>query len=221
MMKDKKEDISENIQKALVHTVSQDTSIPAIINEIDNYYRQGTLAYAEGISRYKVEIEKLLNSIEKAVNDKQKEEKALLAAEQELAIDTRLLEGLQDNFMQKLYSIEELNTEYKDVIDEAGYTKLLTGKTKELHKVQDEIEELELTTLKHELERINCLEILEPKRREIDILKESVKELELEKEHYASTKLHQLPQMGLANDVADHENDDELVDADIVEKESF
>ncbi|PHS40704.1 MAG: hypothetical protein COB07_04125 [Sulfurovum sp.] len=220
-MKDKKEDISENIQKALVHTVSQDTSIPAIINEIDNYYRQGTLAYAEGISRYKVEIEKLLNSIEKAVNDKQKEEKALLAAEQELAIDTRLLEGLQDNFMQKLYSIEELNTEYKDVIDEAGYTKLLTGKTKELHKVQDEIEELELTTLKHELERINCLEILEPKRREIDILKESVKELELEKEHYASTKLHQLPQMGLANDVADHENDDELVDADIVEKESF
>ena len=215
-MKDKKEDINGNIQKALIQTLSNGTNIPSIINEIDNYYRQGTLAYAEGISKYKIEIEKLLNSIEKAVNDKQKEETALLAVEQELAIDTRLLEGLQDDFMQKLHSTEELNTEYKDVLDEAEYTKLLTGKTKELHKVQDKIEELELTTLNHELERINCLEILEPQRREIDILKESVKELELEKEHYASTKLHQLPQMGLAN----NENDDELLDADIVEKES-
>lgn len=215
MMKDKKEELSANIQKALIHTVANGTNIPAIINEIDNYYKQGTLAYAEGISRYKVEIEKLLSSIEKAINDKQKEETVLLAAEQELAIDTRLLEGLQDDFMQKIHSIEELNTEYKDVLDEAGYTKLLTGKTKELHKVQDAIEELELTHLSHELERINCLEILEPKRREIDTLKESVKELELEKEHYASTKLHQLAQMGLAN----NENDGEVVDTDIVEKE--
>jgi len=219
-MKDKKEDINGNIQKALIQTLSNGTNIPSIINEIDNYYRQGTLAYAEGISKYKIEIEKLLNSIEKAVNDKQKEETALLAVEQELAIDTRLLEGLQDDFMQKLHSTEELNTEYKDVLDEAEYTKLLTGKTRELHKVQDAIEELELTHLSHELERINCLEILEPQRREIDILKESVKELELEKEHYASTKLHQLPQMGLANDVVNNENDDELLDADIVEKES-
>ena len=218
-MKDKKEDINENIQKSLIHTLSNGTNIPSIINEIDNYYKQGTLAYAEGISRYKIEIEKLLNSIEKTVNNKRKEETALLAIEQELAIDTRLLERHQDDFIQKLYSIEELNTEYKDVLDEAEYTKLLTGKTRELHKVQDEIEELELTYLNHELERINGLEILEPKRREIDTLQESVKELELEKEHFASTKLHQLPQMGLAN----NENDDELVDTDIVivEKESL
>jgi len=213
-MKDKKEDISENLQKALVHTVSKDTNIPAIINELDNYYKQGTLAYAEGISRYKIKIEKLSNSIEKAVNEKKEEETALLAAEQELAIDTRLLDRLQNDFIRKLQSIEELNTEYKDVLDEAGYIKLLTGKTKELHKVQDETEELELTYLKHELERINCLETLEPKRREIDMLKESVKELELEKEHFASTKLHQLPQMGLAHN---NENDDELVDTDILE----
>ena len=217
MMKDKKEELNENIQKALIHTVSNGTNIPSIIHEIDNYYKQGTLAYAEGISRYKVEIEKLLYSIEKIVNEKQEEEIALLATEQELAVDTRLLERLQDDFMQKLHSIEELNTEYKDVLDEAKYTKLLTGKTRELHKVQDAIEELELIHLSHELERINCLEILEPNRREIDTLQESIKELELEKEHFASTKLHQLPQMGLAN----NENDEEVVDTDIVEKESF
>ena len=220
MMKANKEDITENIQNALTLTSTEGTYVPAIINEIDNYYRQGAIAYAEGVSRYNVEIEKLLNSIENAVNDKQKEETTLLALEQELAIDHRLLEQLQDEFMQKLQSIEELNTEYKELVDEAGYTKLLTGKRKELYKVQDAIEELELTHLSHELERINCLEILEPKRREIDTLQESVKELELEKEHFASTKLHQLPQMGLANNVVTNENSEEIVDTSILEKES-
>jgi len=214
-MKEMNEDLSVNIQQALTSTASNGTNIPSIIAEIDNYYRQGTLAYAEGLSRYKVEIAKLINSIEKAVNEKHKEEKSLLEAEQELAIDVRMLERLQDDFMQKLHSIEELKTEYKDVLDEAEYIKLLTGKKIELYKVQDSIEELELTHLSHELERINNLEILEPKRREIDSLKESLKELELEKEHFASTKIHQLPEFGFAND----END--VVDTDIVEKESL
>jgi len=219
-MKDNKEDISENIQKALIHSVSQSTNIPSIINEIDNYYKQGTLVYAEGISRYKIEIEKLLYSIEKLLNEKQEEESILLDVEQELAIDTRLLERLQNDFMKKLHAIEELKTEYKDVLDETEYRKRLKVKTRKLHKVEDEIEELELIHLKHELKRINCLEILEPKRLEVDMLKESVKELELEKEHFALTKLHQLPLLGVANNTASDENDDDLVDTDIVEKEN-
>ncbi len=219
-MKANKEDITENIQNVLTLTSTTGTSVPAIINEIDSYYKQGAIAYAEGVSRYNVEIEKLLNSIENAVNDKQKEETTLLALEQELAIDNRLLEQLQDEFMQKLQSIEELNTEYKELVDEAGYTKLLAQKRRELYKVQEKIDELELTYLSHELERINTLAILEPKRRYIDTLKENVKELELEKEHFASTKLHQLPQMGLAGNVVTNESSEEIVDTSILEKES-
>ena len=221
MMKANKEDITQNIQNVLTLTSSDGMYVPAIISEIDNYYKQGTMAYAEGVGRYSVEIEKLLNCIEKAVNDKQKEEIALLSLEQELAIDNRLLEQLQNEFMQKLHSIEELNTEYKELVDEAGYTKLLARKRRELYSVQDKVEELEITYLSHELERINSLAILEPKRRYIDTLKENVKELELEKEHFASTKLHQLPQMGLANDVVNNENTtEEIVDTSILEKES-
>ena len=220
MMKANKDDITENIQNALTLTSAEGTYVPAIITEIDNYYKQGAMAYAEGISRYNIEIEKLLNYIEKAVNDKQKEETTLLALEQELAIANRLLKQLQDEFMQKLNSIEELNTEYKELVDEAGYTKLLTRKTRELHKVEEKMEELEFTYLNHELERINALAILEPKRRYIDTLKENVKDLELEKEHFASTKLHQLPQMGLANNVVTKENSEEIVDTSILEKES-
>ena len=220
MMKANKDDITENIQNVLTLTSAEGTYVPAIINEIDNYYKQGAIAYAEGVSRYNVEIEKLLNRIEKAVNDKQKEETILLALEQELAIDHRVLEQLQDEFMQKLHSIEELNTEYKEMLDEAGYTKLLAQKRRELNKVEEKIEELELTYLSHELERINSLAILEPKRRYIATLKENIKELELEKEHFAFTKLHQLPQMGLANNVVNSENSEEIVDTSVLEKES-
>ncbi|RLA71472.1 MAG: hypothetical protein DRG09_00060 [Epsilonproteobacteria bacterium] len=216
MMKDNKKYITENIQNTLTLTSSTATSVPEIINEIDNYYKQGAIAYAEGISRYNVEIEKLLNCIEKAVNDKQKEEKVLVALEQELAIDNRVLEQHQDEFMQKLYSIEELNTEYKELVDEAGYAKLLVKKRRELYKIQEKIEALEIAYLSHELERINTLTILEPKRQYIDTLKENIKELELEKEHFTSTKLHQLPQLGLVNNV----NTEEIVDTTILEKES-
>ena len=109
---------------------------------------------------------------------------------------------------------------YKEFVDEEGYTKLLTQKRRELHKVQEKIEELELAYLSHELERINTLAILEPKRRYIDTLKENVKELELEKEHFASTKLHQLPQMGLAGNKVTNENSEEIVETSILEKES-
>ena len=215
-MNDNKEYVAENIQNTLTLTSSSSTSVPEIINEIDNYYKQGAIAYAEGISRYNVEIEKLRNCIEKAVNDKQKEEKILLVLEQELAIDNRVLEQLQDEFMQKLHSIEELNTEYKELVDEAGYTKLLVKKRRELYQIEEKIEALEITYLSHELERINTLTILEPKRQTIDTLKENIKELELEKEHFASTKLHQLPQLGLGN----NENTEEIVDTSILEKES-
>ena len=216
MMKENQEYITENIQNTLTLTSSSGTSVPAIINEIDDYYKQGAIAYAEGVSRYNVEIEKLQNCIEKAVNDKQEEEKILLGLEQELAIDNRVLEQLQDEFMQKLHSIEELNTEYKELVDEAGYTKLLVKKRRELYKTEDKIEELEITYLSHELERINMLAILEPKRHTIDTLKEDIKELELEREHFASTKLHQLPQLGLAN----KESTEEIVDTSILENES-
>lgn len=216
MMKENQEYITENIQNTLTLTSSSGTSVPAIINEIDDYYKQGAIAYAEGVSRYNVEIEKLLNCIEKAVNDKQEEEKILLGLEQELAIDNRVLEQLQDEFMQKLHSIEELNTEYKELVDEAAYTKLLVQKRRELYKTEDKIEELEITYLSHELERINMLTILEPKRHYVDTLKENIKELELEREHFASTKLHQLPQLGLSN----NENTEEIVETSILENES-
>jgi len=196
-------------------TSTHGKSMSTIVHEIDNYYKKGALAYTEGLSRYKVEISKLKNKIKKLTDDKEKEEIALKNIEQELVVNTRFLERLQDEFIQKLNSIEELNNEYKNVVQEKEYKKLLTQKSKALYKVQDELEDLEVTQLNFELERINTLELLEPKRREIMRIVECSKELELEKEYFTSTKLHQLPLMGSVNTEVNLDNK-EIVDANII-----
>jgi len=215
-MNDYREDVAHTIQNVLSKASTKSTIIPTIINEIDNYYKQGVLAYSEGINNYNLEIDKLQNLIDIEIKNKEKDEGTLLNIEQEIAIDARVLENLQDTFMQKINSIKELNIEYKELVDDRGYTKLLSRKTRELLQIQEELEALEITQLSHELERINSLHILEPKQKHIDSLKKNKKELILEKEHFASTKLHQLPLLGLTNTTVDLEKDDEIVDTDIV-----
>jgi chromosome segregation ATPase len=220
-MKDNRNDISENVGNSLTIVQNNNTAeqLPVIANEIDSYYKQGAMLYAETMGRYNIEIEKLQNRIKRAKSNKHKEETKLLALEQELALDYRVLEQLQDEFMQKLNSIEELNAEYKELIDEAGYRKLLSHKTRELKRVENKIDELEISYLSNELEHINLLSKLEPKRRYIDTLVENIKELELEKEHFAVTKLHQLPQMAFTHNDNSHKNK-EVVDTSILEDES-
>jgi len=198
---------------SLTKTDTHTSSVSAIVHEIDGYYKQGTVVYAEGIGRYKVEIEKLQNKIEDLIANKQKDEDRYKDIEQELVISARLLEHLQDEFMHKIHSIDELNIEYKDVLEASEYNTLIVRKSKELHRAEDEIESLEYAYLNYELERINQLEALKPKRKEIEMLKRDIKELELEKEYFASTKLHQLPLMGAVHTEIDDEN---AVDADIV-----
>jgi hypothetical protein len=216
-----KDDMSQNIENSLTIVSQNNTAqLPAIANEIDSYYKQGAMLYAEAMGRYNIEIEKLQNSIKNATLAKIDEEKKLLEIKQELALDFRILEQLQDEFMQKLSSVEELNSEYKELVDEDQFTKLLLHKKRELAKVESKIEELEITYLSNELERINFLAKLEPKRRHIDTLKESLKELELEKEHFATTKLHQLPQMAFSSNELSQKNiEDDVVDASIVDEQ--
>lgn len=215
---DNKKNITDEIKDISTVSSNNGMNMPMIINEIDNYYKQGAIIYTESLSRYTIEIEKLLSNIDKEVNNKQKEEEILLKIEQELEIDNRFMEQIQDEFMQKIYSIDELNNEYKGLIDEEGYKRILTQKRREVSKIKDKIDNLEITYLSHELERINYLATLEPKRKNIDTLKENLKELKLEKEHFGSTKLHQLPQMGLAYNEVTNGNDDDIINISILEK---
>lgn len=165
----------------------------ALITKIENHFKQGILAYAKGIRRYTLEIEKLKAQIETEKRNINTEEEVLVVLEREVGYDEKLLQKHNETFSLKINSLQELNSEYKDMLDEAEHTRLFKRKKDELQELLDEIDELETTLLHAELEHINLLLKLEPKRNFIAELQRELRELELEKDHFESTKLHQIP----------------------------
>ena len=163
------------------------------VREIENHYREGIIAYTEGLSRYVLEISKLKANISTEKKLIEKDETLLLLLERGVGYDEKLLEKNNDTFSQKIHSLQELDREYKDMLENKEYQKLDTRKIHELQEILDEIEELEMMLLQRELERLNMLIKLEPKRRLIRELKSELTELRLDKEYFEATKIHQIP----------------------------
>jgi len=162
------------------------------VRDIEVQFRKGIIAYGDGLSRYSLEIAKLKanRSIEKKLIEK--DEAALLLLERQVGYDEKLLQKYNNNFSKKIHSIQELNREYKEMLDNEEYLKLDKRKLDELQEILDEIEELEMTVLLRELDRVNLLLKLEPKRRVILTLERELQELKLDKAYFESTKLQQI-----------------------------
>ena len=183
------------------------------VREIENHYREGIIAYTEGLSRYVLEISKLKANISTEKKLIEKDEAVLLVLERGVGYDEKLLDKNNDTFSQKIHSLQELDREYKDMLENKEYQKLDTRKKHELQEILDEIEGLEMTLLQRELERLNMLIKLEPKRRLIRELKGELTELRLDKEYFEATKIHQIPR--IANQVKPQVN--EPVDTEVME----
>jgi hypothetical protein len=186
------------------HKLTTESDNPALKHEenlrflsqkIDKHYQEGMFIYSETINMHTIKIEELKNQIASLLKKKEKEELILLNMEQNIGYEGRLLEKLNETFFQKIYSIDELKTQYAHMIEASEYAKILERKESELRLSLDEIEELEITLAQQELERINLLMELSPKRNAIMELEDNLKKIELEKESFASKKLHQIPQL--------------------------
>jgi hypothetical protein len=189
-------ELEENSQVTLVEKTkneSQNRVSVHAVREIENYYREGIIAYAEGLSRYGLEISKLKANISTEIKLIENDEATLEILERTVGYDEKLLQKYNDDFSQKIHSIQELDREYKDMLDNKEYKKLETRKKHELQEILDETEELEMTLLQHELERLNIFIKLKPKKRLIMELKSELSELHLDKEYFESTKLYQIP----------------------------
>jgi len=173
------------------HEVQKHLSLNAA-REIEKHYRDGIIAYAEGMSRYVLETSKLKANISTEKKLIEKDEAALLLIERQVGYDEKLLQKYNNNFSKKIHSIQELNREYKEMLDNEEYLKLDKRKLHELQEILDEIEELEMTVLLRELDRVNLLLKLEPKRRVILTLERELQELKLDKAYFESTKLQQI-----------------------------
>ncbi|CAA6805160.1 MAG: Myosin heavy chain [uncultured Sulfurovum sp.] len=174
-----------------------DNNLALLAQKIDTTYKEGLSIYSEALNNHTIEIEELKNQINREKKAKEQEEQQLNTTQQERKFQEQLLQKLNDTVSQKIHSINELKTQYADLIDEKEYQKILSQKESKLYLTLDEIEELEITLLEQELEYINILTKLIPKRQNIIQLEEDLKKLELKKEYYALKKLQQLPQLSL------------------------
>lgn len=199
------------LTKQTVNDVEPRDSLLAA-REIENHYRDGIIAYVEGISRYSLETSKLKANISTEKKLIEKDEATLIVFERKVSYDEKLLQKYNDSFSQKIHSIQELNREYKEILEDAEYLKLDKRKQHELQELLDEIEELEMTLLHRELERTNILLKLEPKRRLIRELESELTELNLDKEYFAFTKLQQIS--AITNK---EKMEDDTVDTEVME----
>jgi len=182
------------------------------LTEIGRHYQKGVFEYKESIQAYNIEIEKLKNKIENESLACDVEEKKLLMIEHELVFENRAYDKLQVKSTGFLNSIEELQTEYKDILDETHYNNTLKRKEKELFDCLDDIEHSEISLLNKELERLNFLEVFEPKKMELKRLKSALKELEMEKNHFESMGLEKVSTVQLENKNFWNDNSSEIVD---------
>ena len=162
-----------------------------LFQEIMEEYQNGLIEYKESIRKQSKEIKRLRDKIELLREEIAKEQSEILKAETELEFENRDYEELNHLFTQQVNSIEELRNHYKEVIDKEKYETLLESKKRELTLLLDKIEIREIALLKSELQRLNMVGSLEPKRKQLEEFKATLQELEMEKEHFEISMLPQ------------------------------
>ncbi len=189
------------------------------IQAIDNAYKQSFSRYQEKLANFTLQIEQLKNKISLNKESLQKEEQVVTLLENNLLHEEKNFEKLNGKFTQQIEALYALQTEYKNIINEAEYEKILFQKEGMLHILLSEIEEQELFLLNLELERINRVNLLTPEQNILKKLEEELKVLELEKIHCESGQLEN--QLLLDEPLAKLETIEkmETIETEVVEKE--
>ena len=189
------------------------------VREVEAHYTNATQVYMEGLSHYTLHIAKLKSQIETLEDENKEQEKVLKPLNDDIRYNERLLERLNEAFTQQVVLLEALDEEYAQIVEKETQKKIVSKKQKELTKLLDELEALEINILNQELQRLNLLAILEPKQRQIRQLQAQIKELEIDKEHFETTKL---PTIGYLGEIAQSIVDDaeNVVDIDVLEEET-
>jgi len=195
------------------------TQVAIALRDIESQYAKGTQTYIEGIRHYTLHIAKLKSQIETLEDENKEQEKALSPLNDDIHYSQRLLDRLNEAFTQQVVTLEALDEVYAQVVEKETQKNILSQKQKELNRLLDEIEELETNLLSHELQRLNVLAILEPKQRQIKQLQTQIREAELEKEHFVTTKLPTFGYLGeLAQEIVDDAED--VVDIDVIDEDT-
>ena len=187
----------------IVHMEAVNTNLPNVLSlhELENNYKNNALTYAKNIQDFSLQIEQCKSQIAQVMQDKEEEEMQVIFVKNELHHYEKLLQRLNESFSIEVKSMEELQSEYKEAVEKQDYEVIYTKKKEHLKNILDDIEEEENILLQKELERLNILLYLEPKRTRLKNLESQLHTLELNKQHYEATLLQQLTQINPIEDI--------------------
>lgn len=207
-----------NIVHLKSHSVER--QVNNAVSEVVSHYAKGTQVYMESVRHYILHISKLKNKIKTLRDEIKPEEKMLRSLENDIIYSERVLARLNENFEKHISLFEVLDEEYSHIVEKSTQEKILSKKEEELRRLLDDIEELEVNLLNNELQKINLLATLEPKQAEVKQLLVQLKEVELEKEHFETTKLPSLNYLPNMTQSIIEENEEDIVDINVVEEET-
>lgn len=203
---------SNHVPVAMHNDSQQGKTLQAMI-ELNQRYQEDTKHYAQEIQNFNLQIETLKNDIEEAIEEKKEQEEECAKVTSEIGFQSRIIAESNDAFHQAIASLDELEIEYKESMEASEYMHIVKKKKHALQKLLDNIEAQEAALLNYELERLNILELLAPKRKHVEQLQKQLKTLEQEKLHFESNQLQQVLQIPMQTP-----STVEVIDIDTVEE---
>ena len=169
------------------------------LGALDSRYKENIAAYAEELHECTHKIEVARIELEQLKREKEPYLSQLNDAEKEVGHEMHLLEHLNEQWIQKAFVLSELENELKHLSysPQEGDT-MIQSRYRETERLHQEIEDLEITILKRELDKQNLLLKIEPIDRKINLLLQKIQELQSRKHYIESSYLHQITQVAPA-----------------------
>jgi len=164
-------------------------------HSLDSMYKDNIADYAKELHAYTHKIENATIELKLLQEQKAPHSNALFTLEKEVEYGLRMLEHLTEQWLRKTAVVIELKQEMNRLESLPEKDRLLQHRREDLDLMHEEIEDLELTLLKNELERQNLVLKIEPIDQKIRALEKKIKEYEAQKRYMESAHLHRITQV--------------------------
>ena len=179
------------------HQAYTTAQVAMALGALDSKYKENIADYAKELHTYTHKIENATIELKHLYAQKAPYSNLLDTLEKEVEYGLRMLEHFTEQWLRKTAVVNGLEKEIGHI--DTGNNGVLKNRKEDLWQLKEEIEELELSVLKNELERQNTALKIEPIDQKIRALEKKIEEYEAQKRYMESTHLHQLTQVTLTS----------------------
>jgi len=190
----KETELTSTEQNAL-HAAQTKAHVAMALSALDSRYKENLASYAEELHACTHRIETAQIELDHLKEKQKPYLDAISEIEKEIDYEIRMLERLSEQYVQKSMVNIELEKELSSLEQTESS---LAYRKEELHKLDHEIAELELSLLQHELQRQNNKLLLEPIEQDIRAKEKQLRQLQAEKHYIESSHLHRITQVNSA-----------------------